>query len=333
VSRASVVLAASDWGETALEDARLENDIYTHFLVEALRVGADRNGDGAITVSEAHDYARRMTYEYTQGRQRPTAETSEVGADPIVLVGQVRRKGRPELFSYAPALDGFTVRVNGKPLADFPGGVALDAGRHRVQIGKGNGSSLLDLPVTFKPGDRVDVEDLLARADPRWEVAPRMAVLGFLDGRSRNDVLGTVVGLGATLTAREWPARRMSLRIDAVGSAGSTQAIGVKSDYTAFTGGVALPWRIPMLAPGFSLIAGPRLSAVYLERRFNLELGGGPQSYFVLTPGALVGVSHDLTRRISIGIEAQVDWALLRIDGQSRSSAFGELLFGAGYRF
>src|SRR6266487_3394555 len=83
VSRASVVLAASDWGETAREDETLENDIYTHFFVEALRIGADRNGDGAVTVSEAHDYARRMTYEFTAGRQRPSAETAEVGADPI----------------------------------------------------------------------------------------------------------------------------------------------------------------------------------------------------------------------------------------------------------
>ena len=96
VSRASVVLAASDWGETAREDAKLENDIYTHFFVEALRIGADRNGDGAVTVSEAHDYARRMTYEYTNGRQRPSAETAEVGADPIVLVGRVlRRRAEP----------------------------------------------------------------------------------------------------------------------------------------------------------------------------------------------------------------------------------------------
>ncbi|MFL5300487.1 MAG: caspase domain-containing protein, partial [Anaeromyxobacteraceae bacterium] len=78
VSRAIVVLAASDWGETAREDSKLENDIYTHFLVEALKIGYDRNGDGATTVSEAHDYARRMTYEFTAGRQRPSAETTEV---------------------------------------------------------------------------------------------------------------------------------------------------------------------------------------------------------------------------------------------------------------
>ena len=49
-----------------------------------------------------------MTYEFTSGRQRPSAESTEVGVDPIVLVGRVQRRGKPELFSYAPRLDGFT---------------------------------------------------------------------------------------------------------------------------------------------------------------------------------------------------------------------------------
>ncbi len=333
VSRASVVLAAADWGEAALEDARLENDVYTHYLVEALQLGADRNGDGAVTVSEAHDYARRMTYEFTQGRQRPTAETTEVGADPIVLVGQVRRKGKPELYSYAASFDGFTVHVDGRPLAELPGGVAVEPGRHRVQIAKGNNASIIDLPVSFAPGERIDVEELIVRAEPRWEIAPRVAVLGFLDGRSGSDVMGSVLGMGATLTAREWPSRRMAIRLDLVGAAGATQVGGVHGQYTAVTAGVALPWRFPMFTPGFSLLAGPRLSAVYLERRLDVQIGGAPQSYFVLTPGVLFGLSHDLSRRISIGLEAQVDWAVLRVDGRSRSSLFGELLMGAGYRF
>ncbi len=338
VSRASVVLAAADWGDTAREDEKLENDIYTHYLVEALQIGADRNGDGAVTVSEAHDYARRMTYEYTGGRQRPTAETTEVGADPIILVGQVRRKGRPELYSYAPALDGFTVQVDGRPLADLPGGVAVDAGRHRVQIAKGGGPDLIDLPVTLSPGERVDVEELFSRRDGRWEVAPRFAVLGFLDGRSRQDILGTVVGAGATLTLREWPARRMALRLDFVGSTGRTDyrdaGAVAQLSYTAFTAGVALPWRFPLSSgSGLALLAGPRISAVYLSRRYDLQLAGAPQSYFVMTPGLLLGASWDLGGRFTLGAELQLDWMLVKVNGQDRSSAFGEFLLGAGYRF
>jgi uncharacterized caspase-like protein len=93
-SRASMVFAACDWGETAREDEGLRNDIYTHFLIDGLTGAADRNVDGAVTATEAHDYARRRTYTFTGGRQRPSAEILEVGADPVVLAGHIDRAGR-----------------------------------------------------------------------------------------------------------------------------------------------------------------------------------------------------------------------------------------------
>lgn len=332
VSRATVVLAAADWGETAREDERLENDIYTHYFVEALQIGADRNGDGAVTVDEAHDYARRMTYDYTGGQQRPTAEMTEVGADAIVLAGQVRRKGRPELYSYAPALDGFTIRVDGRPLADLPGGVAVDVGRHRVQLAKGPGAGVVDLPVALGPGQRVDLADLMSRAEGLWEVAPRLGMLGFL-GRGGRDLLPFVPAAGATLTRRDWPARRLSLRVDLTGATGAARYGGARFDYTAVAAGVALPWQIPLGPSRLRLQLGPRLSGVYLTRRFRLTLAGAPQSYFVTTPGLLAGASLDAGRRVTLGLELQADWAVVRVDGHDRSSAFGALLVGAGYRF
>ncbi|HSN91255.1 MAG TPA: caspase family protein, partial [Anaeromyxobacteraceae bacterium] len=222
-SKASVVLAASDWGETAREDEKLGMDVYTHFLVEALRLGADRNGDGAVTASEAHDYARRMTWEYTGGRQRPSAESSEVGADPIVLVGKIARRGRPELYSYAPRLDGFTVRVDGRPLAELPGGLALAAGRHRVQLAKGSGPEIWDGWVGVGEGDRIDVAHLVARGAGRWEVSPRAAFLSFLDRRSRGDVLGPTAGGGLALSRSDWPRPGIALRLDVAASAGRSR--------------------------------------------------------------------------------------------------------------
>ncbi len=340
VSRASVVLAASDWGETAREDSKLENDIYTHFFVEALRIGADRNGDGATTVSEAHDYARRMTYEFTGGRQRPSAETAEVGADPIVLVGRVVRRGKPELYSYATRLDGFTLLVDGRPMTELPGGAAIDPGKHRVQIAKGSGPALIDDSVSLSPGERLDLEALAARLEGRWEVAPRIAVMSFLDAGNRRDVLGPVVGAGATVIYRSWPSHRVNLRFDAIGTTGSgnfsgTSPIGpinTSYGYTAFTAGAALPWRFPLpWSDRLQLLAGPRLSVVYLQKTYKLDLVPS-QSYFTFTPGLMGGISWQ-TGRLTIGAEAQVDFLLLKVDGKNRSSGFGELLLGAGWRF
>ncbi len=339
VSRASVVLAASDWGETAREDEKLGNDIYTHFFVEALVIGADRNGDGAVTASEAHDYARRMTYEFTDGQQRPSAESNEVGADPIVLAGKIARKGKPELYSYAPRLDGFTVRVDGKPLADLPGGLALDPGRHRVQVAKGAGPVIVDDELRLGAGDRIDVEHLLDRAGGAWVVGPRIALLSFLDARSRADVLAPVPGVGAAAMLRGWPARQMALRLDAATSVGEARrdqaGFSAIYRYAVVTAGAALPWRFePAALRGATLLAGPRLSAVWLERRFRgVELAPGVQDYLTLTPGLLLGAAFPAGRGLEIGAELQLDWMLVRVNGQNRSSGLGELLLGAGWRF
>ncbi len=338
VSRASAVLAASDWGETAREDEKLGHDIYTYFLIEALRIGADRNGDGAVTASEAHDYARRMTYEYTGGRQRPTAETSEVGVDPIVLVGKVTRPGKPELYSYDPSLDGFEVRVDGRPLAELPGGVALDPGRHRVELAKGGGPPVFDGQVAIGTGQRIDLGDLLARGEGRWELGPRFALLSFLDAHSRQDVLGTVGGFGATASLRDWPARALELVLDGAVAAGQgvdRQALGAADySYQVVTAGAALAWRIaPRWLHGGSFLVGPRLSAYWLDRRFTLQLARAPQQYFTATPGLLGAAEVPIGGGFAAGLELHGDWTVVKVNGQDRSTAFGELLLGVSYRF
>lgn len=336
-SRATVVLAASAWGETAREDERLGHDIYTHFLVQALRQGVDRNGDGAVTVSEAHDYARRLTYEYTGGRQRPTAETEEIGADPVVLVGRPNGRGRPELYSYAAPLDGFTVRVDGKPMALLPGGVALDAGAHRVQVAKGGAEPLVDERISFDAGQRMDVASLVNRAAGRFELAPRIAQVTFLDRRSRADVLGPVTAAGATLSLREWPATGMELRADAVASTGRSR-ISISGGpreigYDLLAAGLALPWRFRPGLARTELFVGPRLSALLIRRRFDLSPSPGEvQSWYSFMPGVVAGFDIRLTRRLSFAAETHVDWMLMRIDGTDRSTGLFEGLAGLGWR-
>jgi hypothetical protein len=338
VSRASVVLSASDWGEAAREDEKLGNDVYTHFLVEALRIGADRNGDGAVTVSEAHDYARRLTYEFTGGRQRPTAESTEVGADAVVLAGKVVRHGRPELFSYAARLEGFTVQVDGEPLAELPGGVAVEAGRHHVQVAKGGGPELWEGWVRLGEGERVDLEHLVERSPGRLELAPEAGGISFLDARSRRDVLGSVPAFGAAVAYDDWPRQGMSLRMDLARSSGSSRIQQgprmADFHYTAFTAGASLPWRVtPASFGGASLLAGPRLSALWLDRRFELALPPPGQSRFTLSPGVLLGASMPLGKHVSLGAELHLDFTVVRVDGENRSSGLGEVLLGAAYRF
>jgi hypothetical protein len=57
------------------------------------------------------------------------------------------------------------------------------------------------------------------------------------------------------------------------------------------------------------------------------------QRWFTLSPGALLGASLPVGRRVTLGAELHLDFTVVRVDGQNRSSGLGELLLGAGYRF
>jgi hypothetical protein len=57
----SVLLAASSGSENAHEYERLGGSFFTHHLVAGLRGGAERNGDGVVSLDEAFEYAKAGT--------------------------------------------------------------------------------------------------------------------------------------------------------------------------------------------------------------------------------------------------------------------------------
>jgi hypothetical protein len=131
----------------------------------------------------------------------------------------------------------------------------------------------------------------------------------------------------------------MDLRLDAITASGrSALAIPGGPDSVRFellTAGVALPWRARTTwLGGLELLGGPRLSALWIRRRFDAaEFAAAPQSYLTVTPGLLLGLEVPLYRGLSLGAELHLDWALVRIDGENRSSGFAETIAGVGWRF
>jgi hypothetical protein len=208
-----------------------------------------------------------------------------------------------------------------------------------VQLSKGGGPSLLDADLRLSAGDRLDLHELMVRRQGPWDVGPRLSLLSFLGGQSRAQVLGgTVVGVGLSASRRAWPAPGMALLLDASAASGrSTQLLGARRvpfGYQLGSAGVALAWQAqPRWLGGTTLLAGPRLSALWLERRFELDLAGAPQRYLTFTPGLLLGVQAPLPRGFSAGAELHLDWTVMRVDGQDRSTGLGQLLLGVGYRF
>ncbi|MFY0565877.1 caspase family protein [Archangium lansingense] len=334
-SRTSMVFAACDWGETAREDEGLKNDIYTHFLIDGLNGAADRNFDGAVTATEAHDHARRHTYAFTEGRQRPSAEILEVGADPVVLSGHINRTGRPELFSYNPRLDGFTLKVDGETRTELPGGAAVPPGKRTVELTKGSDVLVREV-VDIAEGERLPLERLLSETFPRRSLTLMGGMFSFVDARSRNELLPASPELAVVLRLEERPLPDLSLVFDLSGGRGQQSlhlapGTSVPFTYTSLSLGAAVPytWKWER----FSLYAGPRVAALFLQRSFQTEAFTGAQQYFTFSPGVMGGVAWRLSERLELSAQTQLMVTYVVVDGQGQAVGFSGGWAGVGYRF
>jgi hypothetical protein len=141
-------------GSTSFEDDRLQNSVYTHFLLEGMRKG-DMNGDGAVTISEAHNYAidktRTYTWEHKNYRQVPTTYSKILGLDPIVVSGKPHQPGNPTVFSYASANQGVEVFVDGAYKGMLPKGIQLSPGQRRVVL-KHEGKTIYHTRIDARKG-------------------------------------------------------------------------------------------------------------------------------------------------------------------------------------
>jgi hypothetical protein len=330
-SRASMVLSASDWGETAREDESLENDIYTHFLIEALQSG-DRNLDGAVTATEAHDWARRRTYAFTGGRQRPSAEILEVGADPIVLSGAVKRNGNPELFSYSPRLDGFSLKVDGETKTELPGGAAVQPGKRRVELTKGGSEPLFDGQVDVVAGERIDLESLMRRTEPKRAVTLTGGAFGFADAASRGTLLPAVPVLGASFRWERLFDAPLSVQAGLSGSFGTSTLIAnapFRYQLVTLNLGLDYLWQRRWL----QLFGGPEVAGLWLARSFALESYVGAQNVITVMPGLSLGAAVLIGEHFEVSARARLMLAVMSIDGDSKAMGFFSAYGGVGYRW
>lgn len=334
-SRASMVFSASDWGETAREDDGLGHDVYTHFLLVGLSGEADRNGDGAVSAVEAHDFARRRTYAFTRGRQRPSAEIMEVGADPIILSGQIRRTGRPELYSYQPRLDGFTLKVDGEERAELPGAAAVTPGRRTVELTKG-GEVLLRRELDVSLGERIDLTSLVEASEPHRTLALLGGIFGFIDSKSRSQLLPNQMTGALALRFDGLLSRKVSLALDFAFSAGRdsiapTAGQSVPLRFTNYSWGVSTPFAL--LQGPVSVSLGPRVAALFLRRSFDLETYRKDQDYFTVTPGLALAASYAITRELEFSAQGHLMGTYVMVDGSGQVLGFAGAWAGLGYRF
>ncbi len=332
VSEAKFVLSAAAFGEAAREDDRLGHDVYTYYFLEGLREG-DRDQDGAVTVSEAHDFARARTYDFTAGRQRPSAESVILGVDPIILAGERARTPQPTIYSYASSAEGLVVEIDGTKKGRLPGGIAVEAGEHRLELRRGaDGEVVYRGSIDVSPGERTDLSALLPRpAEYEVRVGPAFFVPIASEVRSRYFPIS--YGFALAMRAQHLGLRNLALEatMDTVFSSGTADE--------------ALPFNLFSIRPG--LRAGLELP-VFSAMSFEATGGGGVlfagRSFHTPTfeaSEALVGPwfavraglawTQSEWLRVSVDFETGVFWGTLGADAGPHLFLAARL--GAGLRF
>lgn len=93
-----VVFTAAAAGEDAQESERLMGSFFTHHFISALLGAADKNGDNAITLSEAYSYTFQETVRASSatvaGTQHPTYRYDVHGKGDVVLASYAPTAGR-----------------------------------------------------------------------------------------------------------------------------------------------------------------------------------------------------------------------------------------------
>ncbi len=180
-SEGSIILTASGWREPALEDERLGNDVYTHFLIEGFK--QDRNGDGAVSITEAHAYASQATYAYTQGRQRPSAIMELLGSDPIIVSGELKKRSAgASLFSLMDRFSKLVVAIDGKEYGSVTKGLTVPEGDVRLTVRDPDSQKILtDRVVNFQAGREYSIANYLLPRLPH-SLTMGLRVQQFIDG-------------------------------------------------------------------------------------------------------------------------------------------------------
>ena len=330
VSRAAVVLGVCAFGETARESPTLKNDIYTHYFIKALRRRYDANGDGAVTLSEAHDYAKELTYHYTRGRQRPYANSDILGTDPIVMVGEKKRPGKPILFAYNSKFAGIEVVVNGTPKGAFPKGITVNSGKQRVRLLSREKKVLFDGNVQFQAGERLNVSKLLQRQVFNYSAAVVGGYQFFIEGSSEDNFSDNLPVAGVEFRVRRPWRLPVDLRLEfAFGRSSHTlqTLLGdLPQTVTKLNLGVSLTynWRIRRV----TLFAGPRLSMIYLHRRSELHQNV-EDFFYSFQPGAVFGLEVAILKRWSFFAQSRVNYTYVTTeDGPPKHQGSFEVLGG-----
>jgi hypothetical protein len=330
VSEAVVVLSAAAFGEPAREDERLGHDVYTYFLLEAFTAG-DRDGDGAVTISEAHDYARERTWQFTDGQQRPAAESTILGLDPIVLHGRRERAGLPVIYSYEHSAEGVAVRLSGKEKGVLPGGFAVAPGEQRLELlDSGTGGLLYTGTVQLSAGERIELSRLIPPAR-RLEIQLEGGAFVPLS-RAARATLSIEPAAVLRLHARNWPAGLLTAELSLSLFGGS----GVTATYVEPYALLGVHLQLGMgrtfeLGRGVFLEPQLQVGNLWLTRNFRQFTAQETLRALTFTPAVAIGAAPSDALRVGLRFETSLFSG--ELEGPRTLHVVGQFGLVAGYSF
>ncbi len=155
-------LLAAGYGRPAFELPDLEGSLYTTHFVHGLQgLLADVDGDGVVTVSEAHDHAAAAAVEASDGLQVPLALYRISGREDLVLSGDPNLRSNPTLAlltTYDRRHAGLGVEIDGRAKGVFPRSIPVEPGVHDVQLTSSSGRVVDRGTYRFAPGQVVSAD-------------------------------------------------------------------------------------------------------------------------------------------------------------------------------
>ncbi|HVZ71825.1 MAG TPA: caspase family protein [Polyangia bacterium] len=354
-----VILTSSASDEDSQESDLVGGSYFSHHLASGLLGGADKSGDGRVTLFEAYAYAYDRTVadtaESAAGAQHPTFSYDLAGNGDLVLTDVAARREGIYLPREAPSGVYYLVDREGFVAAEIvknEGGdrrVALAPGRYRVKrrladrlrVGELDVSSgqmitldeshLRDAPFSDDPVKGVYRGDVASR----WTIGVGGGFQSVFDAPTRETLFPPTGLVGLELQLRDFFRRDWVWGVDAAGG-GATGVVALPSTNAPFhfselslATSLVVEWPRPLRSLGLTPFVGGRLALLLMNRRFDDD--AFPAQYFsTLSPGVVAGVNWHLSRSWALVARGRVHYLLYNVD-ENRSLGFWELATAVSY--
>jgi hypothetical protein len=347
-----VILTSSTSDEDSQESDAIGGSYFSHHLASGMLGGADRSGDGRVTLFEAYAYAYDRTVadtaESAAGAQHPTFSYDLAGNGDLVLTDVVVRNEGVYFPREAPSGVYYLVDGKGFVAAEISKGdgidrrVALSPGRYRVKrrlpdrlrigdidVPRGRmialaEATLRDAPFSDDPvkGGRVDITS-------RWSVGAGATYQSVFAAPSGASLFPPTGMLALDLSLRNFLRRDWVWSVDL--AAGSTDGVvtnvGAPFRFTemSLASSLLVEWPGRIVTP----FVGGRLAMLVMGRRFTDDLY--PAQFFsTLSPGVVGGAAIRVMKNTSVVGRGRLHYLLYNVD-EDRSLGYWELAAMVSY--